>query len=66
MDRFLLEVHPKLRPVETAVNGVILAGTAQGPMNIQEASMASFGCCRKSDRLAGRVGLWNCRLLWLR
>jgi heterodisulfide reductase subunit A len=34
-DRFLLEVHPKLRPVETAVPGVILAGTAQGPMNIQ-------------------------------
>ncbi|MGD8633471.1 MAG: CoB--CoM heterodisulfide reductase iron-sulfur subunit A family protein, partial [Anaerolineales bacterium] len=35
-DRFLLEVHPKLRPVETSVPGVILAGTAQGPMNIQE------------------------------
>jgi heterodisulfide reductase subunit A len=35
-DRFLLEVHPKLRPVETAVNGIVLAGTAQGPMNIQE------------------------------
>ena len=29
-DRFLLEVHPKLRPVETAVAGVVLAGTAQG------------------------------------
>jgi len=41
-DRFLLEVHPKLRPVETAVPGVILAGTAQGPMNIQE-SCASAG-----------------------
>ena len=40
-DRFLAEVHPKLRPVETAVPGVILAGTAQGPMNIQETVAAA-------------------------
>ena len=40
-DRFLLEVHPKLRPVETAVKGIVLAGTAQGPMNIQESSAAA-------------------------
>ena len=40
-DRFLLEVHPKLRPVETAVPGIVLAGTAQSPMNIQE----SLYCC---------------------
>jgi heterodisulfide reductase subunit A len=41
-DRFLLEVHPKLRPVETAVKGIVLAGTAQSPMNIQE-SLATAG-----------------------
>jgi heterodisulfide reductase subunit A2 len=40
-DRFLLEVHPKLRPVETAVNGIVIAGTAQGPMNIQESCAAA-------------------------
>ncbi|MEN8173818.1 MAG: CoB--CoM heterodisulfide reductase iron-sulfur subunit A family protein, partial [Chloroflexota bacterium] len=26
-DRFLMEVHPKLQPVETAVPGIVLAGT---------------------------------------
>jgi len=46
-DRFLLEVHPKLRPVETAVNGVVLAGTAQGPMNIQESSAAASAAASK-------------------
>ena len=35
-DRFLQEIHPKLRPVEVSVNGALLAGAAQGPMNIQE------------------------------
>ncbi len=40
-DGFLQEVHPKLRPVEVAVNGVLLAGTAQGPMNIHEALAAA-------------------------
>ncbi|MBN2499175.1 MAG: CoB--CoM heterodisulfide reductase iron-sulfur subunit A family protein [Anaerolineales bacterium] len=46
-DRFLLEVHPKLRPVETAVRGVVLAGTAQGPMNIQESCAAASAAAAK-------------------
>lgn len=46
-DRFLLEIHPKLRPVETAVNGVVLAGTAQGPMSIQESSAAASAAASK-------------------
>jgi heterodisulfide reductase subunit A len=33
-DGFLLEIHPKMRPVETAVDGVFLAGTCQGPKDI--------------------------------
>jgi len=53
-DRFLLEVHPKLRPVETAVNGVILAGTAQGPMNIQESLSAASAAAAKVESLLGR------------
>jgi len=40
-DGFLQEVHPKLRPVELAVNGILLAGTAQGPMNVQETLSAA-------------------------
>jgi heterodisulfide reductase subunit A len=46
-DRFLLEVHPKLRPVETAITGVVLAGTAQGPMNIQESCAAAGAAATK-------------------
>ena len=53
-DRFLLEVHPKLRPVETAVNGVILAGSAQGPMNIQESLTAASAAAAKVASLLGR------------
>jgi heterodisulfide reductase subunit A len=53
-DRFLLEVHPKLRPVETAVTGVVLAGTAQGPMNIQESSAAAGAAAAKVAVLLGR------------
>ena len=58
-DRFLLEVHPKLRPVETAVNGVVLAGTAQGPMNIQESLSAASAAAAKVAALLsrGRVDL---------
>ena len=58
-DRFLLEVHPKLRPVETAVPGVILAGTAQGPMNIQESVAASSAAAAK---VAGLIGLGQVEL----
>jgi heterodisulfide reductase subunit A len=58
-DRFLLEVHPKLRPVETAVPGVVLAGTAQGPMNIQESCAAASAAAAKVAALLslGRVEL---------
>jgi heterodisulfide reductase subunit A len=53
-DRFLLEVHPKLRPVETAVPGVILAGTAQGPMNIQESCASAAAAAAKVLILLGK------------
>jgi len=46
-DRFLLEVHPKLRPVETATTGIVLAGTAQGPMNIKESCAAASAAASK-------------------
>jgi heterodisulfide reductase subunit A2 len=53
-DRFLLEVHPKLRPVETAVTGVMLAGTAQGPMNVQESCAAAGAAAAKVAVLLGQ------------
>jgi heterodisulfide reductase subunit A len=58
-DRFLLEAHPKLRPVEMAVRGIVLAGTAQGPMNIQESLLAASAAAAKTAALLsqGRVEL---------
>jgi len=35
-DGFFLEAHPKLRPVDTAMQGVFLAGCCQGPKDIPD------------------------------
>lgn len=56
-DRFLLEAHPKLRPVEMAVRGILLAGTAQGPMNIQESLLAASAAAAKAASLLGQGGV---------
>lgn len=56
-DSFLLEVHPKLRPVELAVSGVFLAGCCQGPMDVTEACAAASAAASKAAALIsqGRV-----------
>jgi heterodisulfide reductase subunit A len=41
-DNFLEVAHPKLRPAETNVKGIFVAGTASGPKDIQD-SVASAG-----------------------
>jgi heterodisulfide reductase subunit A len=58
-DRFLLEVHPKLRPVELAVNGVFLAGTSQGPKDVGETCASASAAAAKVMALlsAGHVEL---------
>lgn len=53
-DGFLQEVHPKLRPVEISVNGILLAGTAQGPMNIQETLSAAGAAAAKAAAMFAR------------
>jgi heterodisulfide reductase subunit A len=35
-DGFFMELHPKLRPVDTATDGVFLAGCCQGPKDIAD------------------------------
>ena len=35
-DGFLMEAHPKLRPVDTAIDGIYLAGCCQGPKDIPD------------------------------
>jgi len=53
-DGFLLEVHPKLRPVEFPVAGIFLAGTCQAPMSAGEASNAAGAAAAKVSALLSR------------
>ena len=53
-DRFLLEVHPKLRPVELPVSGIFLAGTCQAPMDVGEACNGASGAAVKAAALLSR------------
>jgi heterodisulfide reductase subunit A len=50
-DRFLQEVHPKLRPVEVANTGILLAGTCQAPMDVGEACAAAQAAAAKANAL---------------
>lgn len=53
-DRFLQEVHPKLRPVEIAINGVMIAGTCQTPMDITESCAAASAAAVKASALLSK------------
>jgi heterodisulfide reductase subunit A len=53
-DDFLLEVHPKLRPVEMSVDGIMIAGTAQSPMDITEASASATAAASKAINILGK------------
>ena len=51
IDKFLLEVHPKLRPVEFPITGIFLAGTCQAPMDVGEACNAAGAAAVKASAL---------------
>jgi heterodisulfide reductase subunit A len=52
-DEFLLELHPKLAPIEAAVHGVFLAGSVRGPLLADEAVSQGLGAAAKAvDLLA--------------
>ena len=53
-DGFLLEVHPKLRPVELPNAGLLLAGTCQAPMDIGEATNAASAAAVKASGLLAK------------
>ncbi len=53
-DGFLLEVHPKLRPVELATTGLLLAGTCQAPMDIAESCNAASAAASKAAVLLAK------------
>ncbi len=50
-DQFFNEIHPKLRPVETVINGVFLGGSCQGPKNISESVQSSLSAAVKINAL---------------
>lgn len=52
-DRFYNEVHPKLRPVETVLEGIFIAGCSQGPKNISESVKSSLSAASKIYALLG-------------
>ncbi|EMR75216.1 polyferredoxin, heterodixulfide reductase subunit A [Thermoplasmatales archaeon SCGC AB-540-F20] len=56
-DGFMLEAHPKLRPVDTFTEGIFLAGCCQSPKDIPDAvAQASGAAIRASEPLAaGKV-----------
>jgi len=52
-DGFLLEAHPKLRPVDTFTDGIFLAGCCQGPKDVPDTvAQASGAASRACDILS--------------
>lgn len=47
-DGFLLEAHPKLRPMDTFVNGIFIAGCCQGPKDIQDTVSQASGAASRA------------------
>jgi len=50
-DGFFNEIHMKLRPVETVIDGVLIAGTCQSPKNILETLNSSMAAAAKANSL---------------
>jgi heterodisulfide reductase subunit A len=53
-DGFLIEKHPKLAPVETATDGVFLAGCCQGPKDIPDTVAQAQAAASLALQLIGK------------
>jgi heterodisulfide reductase subunit A len=53
-DGFLMELHPKLGPAETAVQGVYLAGTSQGAKDVRESMAQAMATAAKAGALLSK------------
>jgi len=47
-DKFFNEIHMKLRPVETVIDGITIAGACQGPKNVVESINSALSASIKS------------------
>ncbi len=50
-DGFYKEIHPKLRPVETVIDGVFIAGAAQSPKTMSESVASALAAVAKAGSL---------------
>ena len=50
-DGFYKEIHPKLRPVETVIDGVFIAGAAQSPKTMSESVVSALAAVAKTGGL---------------
>lgn len=53
-DGFYNEIHPKLRPVETVVDGVFICGACQGPKNSSEAVASGLAAAAQAAAILKR------------
>jgi heterodisulfide reductase subunit A2 len=53
-DGFFNEIHPKLRPVETIVDGVLICGACQSPKNSAEAVASGLAAVTQSGAMLKR------------
>jgi heterodisulfide reductase subunit A len=53
-DGFLMEAHPKLRPVDSLTDGVFIAGVAQGPKDIPDAVAQAKAAASSAANLMAR------------
>ena len=52
-DGFLMEAHLKLRPVDTNVDGVFIAGTVSGPKDVSESIVSGEAAAARASILMG-------------
>jgi heterodisulfide reductase subunit A len=52
-DGFLMEAHLKLRPVDTNVDGVFIAGTISGPKDVSESIISGEAAAARASILMG-------------
>jgi len=51
LDGFYNEIHLKLRPVETVIDGVLISGTAQGPKTMSESVASAMAAVSKAGAM---------------
>ncbi len=53
-DGFLMELHPKLGPAETATQGIFIAGASQGAKDVRESMAQALAAAGKAGALLAR------------